>query len=153
MSKAEVQRIRFHYLVKSFHFPNRNALKSFLITQLKREGRKVDAINYIFCNDEYLLQINQSYLHHDTYTDIVTFELSEKGQPLLADIYISISRVKENAFRFNQSFQAELHRVIFHGVLHLVGFTDKTDRDAMGMRASENLWMQRYLVSRDTVSS
>ena len=120
-----IQNIQFHYLVPAFFFPRRNGLKSFLLKQLKKEGKGVEAINYIFCDDAYLLQVNQQYLNHNTHTDIITFELSPKGQPLIADIYISVERVKENAAAFHTSFIKELHRVIFHGALHLAGYKDK----------------------------
>jgi rRNA maturation RNase YbeY len=151
MEKAQ-QTIRFHYLVPAFHFPDRNKLKSFLLKQLNKEGKRVEAINYIFCDDAYLLQINQQYLNHDTFTDIITFELSPKGQPLVADIYISIGRVRENASVFQTTFQKEFHRVIFHGMLHLVGYKDKTNAESKQMRVKEGEYLELYFVSRDTVS-
>ena len=150
--KDVLQAIHFHYIVSPFRFRNRTEVKYFLFKQLKKEGKKVKAINYIFCNDSYLQQINQQYLNHDTLTDIITFELSLKAQPLLADIYISVERVKENASLFNTSFNNELHRVIFHGALHLAGYKDKTKMDLEQMRKKENDWLQAYFVSRDTVS-
>lgn len=150
--KAAVQAIHFHYLVPSFHFPDRSRLKSFLANQLQKEGIDIDTINYIFCDDTYLLQINQQYLKHDTLTDIITFELSPKSQPLLSDIYISVERVKENAAIFKTSFRKELHRVIFHGALHLAGYKDKKKEDQVKMREKENEWLTKYFVPRKTVS-
>ena len=144
--------IHFHYLVPPFHFSNRSGLKRFLYKQLKVEGKSIDSINYIFCDDAYLLQINQQYLKHDTLTDIITFELSPKTQPLLSDIYISVERIKENAKLYQTSFIKELHRVIFHGALHLVGYKDKTKKDSELMRMMENKWLNEYFVSRGTVS-
>ena len=150
--KEAVEKIRFHYLTEPFYFPERTRLKAFIFHLLDKEGCSVDAINYIFCSDEYLLEINRTYLAHDTFTDIITFELNEGGAPLLSDIYISVERVRENAVSFDHSFQQELRRVIFHGALHLAGFKDKTKRDAEIMRNKEDEYLLAYLVSRNTVS-
>ena len=150
--QKDIEKIRFHFLVAPFHFPNRTKLKAFLLNQLRIEKKRAEAINYIFCNDKYLLDINRQYLNHDTYTDIVTFELSAKGKELLADIYISIDRVRENANLFNCPISKELHRVIFHGALHLAGYKDKTKEQAEQMRRMEDKWLTHYLVSRGTTS-
>ena len=151
MKKLE-SAIQFHYLVRPFYFPRRNALKKFILKQLKKEGKTVEVINYIFCDDKYLLQMNQQYLNHDTLTDIITFELSEPTQPLVSDIYISVERVKENAASFHNSFANELHRVIFHGALHLAGYKDKRKKEEMMMRQKEEEYLKEYFVSRNTVS-
>jgi rRNA maturation RNase YbeY len=145
-------KIQFHFLTPSFYFPKRTELKNFLLNLFKREGKKVEAINYIFCTDEYLLELNITHLNHNTYTDIITFELSHKDQPALSDIYISIERVKENAQIFQTTFQRDLHRVIFHGALHLCGYKDKTKEQAQQMRAMEELYLNKYKVPRNTVS-
>src|SRR5881398_3141881 len=118
--------IRFHFICRPFYFPGRTRLKTFLVALFKEEGYKVQAVNYIFCTDAYLLEFNRNYLKHDTYTDIITFDLSEKNSPLIADIYISVERVKENSHLFTSTFSYELHRVIFHGALHLCGYNDKS---------------------------
>lgn len=151
--KDALQVIHFHYLVPMFHFPNRTKLKSFLLKQLKKEGKVVETINFIFCDDAYLLNFNQQYLNHDTLTDIITFELSPKSQPLVSDVYISVERVKDNAAHFNTGFSKELHRVIFHGCLHLAGYKDKTKSDQISMQTKENEWLDKYYVPRSTVSS
>lgn len=101
------------------------------------EGYKIGDINYIFCDDEYLLGINQQYLQHDTYTDIITFDYVE-GKVLSGDIYISTERVRENARIYHVDFENELKRVLSHGVLHLCGYKDKTETDAAQMREKEN---------------
>jgi len=150
MPNKEIDKIKFHYLAGPISLSERTKLKSFLLKQLKKEGKAVDAINYIFCDDAYLLSINQQYLKHDTYTDIITFELSPKSQPLLADIYISVERVKENAKHFKSSFKAELLRVIFHGSLHLSGYKDKTVKDAQVMKSKEDEYLKLYGVPRGT---
>lgn len=142
--------IHFHYLIDPFFFPNRNKLKYFLEELAKREDQSVDTINYIFCTDEYLLKVNQDYLNHDTYTDIITFQLSPKGQPILSDIYISVERVKENAQQLEQPFIKELHRVIFHGLLHLCGYKDKSKKEALLMRQAEEASLASYFVPRGT---
>lgn len=151
--KEALQAIQFHYLVSPFHFNNRTGLKEFVYSQLIQEGKQIESINYIFCDDAYLLQMNQQYLKHDTLTDIITFELSPKTQPLVSDIYISVERVRENASLFKTSFTKELHRVIFHGALHLAGYKDKTSKDQSLMRAQENDWLTHYFVPRNTVSA
>ena len=150
MGKAPVENIRFHFQVEPFYFPERTALKGFLSRQLKKEKRVVEAINYIFCSDSYLLEMNQQFLKHETLTDIITFELSPKGHPLLADIFISVERVRENASLFGTSFRDELHRVIFHGALHLLGYKDKNAEQSKLMRSMENNWLKEYFVPRET---
>lgn len=149
MGTSDFKEIRFHYLIKQFYFPNRTQLKKFLLQQLQDVFKQIDAVNYIFCNDDYLFQINRSYLKHNTYTDIITFELSERHQPLLADIYISIERVRENAKTFSSTFTDEVHRVIFHGALHLVGYKDKSESQLSKMRLKENEWLSLYNVPRE----
>lgn len=102
-------------------------------------------INYIFCSDEYILKINKEYLKHHTYTDIITFDLSSKGSnDLIADIYISIERVQENAENFDVKFTKELLRVIIHGALHLCGYKDKTANEKKAFRIRETRWINYY---------
>src|SRR5215203_5362666 len=113
MVQANASRIHFHFLTKPFYFPNRNHLKSFLQKLFSDAGKEVEAVNYIFCTDEYLLSLNKAHLKHNTYTDIISFELSTKNEPLLADIFISVERVKENALLYKTGFQKELLRVMF----------------------------------------
>lgn len=107
------------------------------------EVKKVD-IDFIFCRDEYLLGLNQQFLNHDTFTDIITFDLSEGTELLKGEIYISIERVAENASKFETDYNEELHRVIFHGILHLCGFKDKKKEDQQIMRMMENQSLEEY---------
>jgi probable rRNA maturation factor len=144
MAPAKHTKVQFHFLNRSFSFRDRTKLKSFLVRQLSREGIKSEAINFIFCNDAYLLELNKTHLKHNTLTDIITFELSVPGEPLIADIYISVERVRENAQVFKTPFVQEIHRVIFHGVLHLCGLKDKSSEEKKQMRAMEDLWISRY---------
>ena len=101
------------------------------------------AINYIFCDDEYLLKMNQEHLNHDTYTDIISFDYSDKNH-ISGDIFISTDRVKDNAQTFSNSFQEELHRVLIHGLLHFAGYKDKTDNEKLEMRKQENYYLSLH---------
>lgn len=143
MSSSQ-HKVCFHFLSSGFHFPKRTLLKTFIHKLFAQETRKISAINYIFCDDAYLLELNKKYLQHNTYTDIITFELSTKGEPLIADIYISIDRVKENAKTFKTTIHNELLRVIFHGALHLCGFKDKTQSQAQQMRKKEEQYLGEW---------
>ena len=145
----QTDRIKFHFVSSLFYFQKRTELKSFLLKLFKNEGYKVAAINYIFCTDEYLLKINQEYLHHDTYTDIVTFDFSKGQEPIVADIYISVERIRENSILYHSGFNKELHRVIFHGALHLSGYRDKTPDEATSMRNKEDYYLRKYFVPRE----
>jgi probable rRNA maturation factor len=135
--------IQFNFLIAAT-LKDRTRLKKFIGQQVRKEGEKLAALNYVFCSDEYLLAINQEHLQHDFYTDIITFDLSEKGQPINAEIYISVERVRDNAADYDSSFRKELHRVIFHGILHLCGYKDKTPKDAQVMRQMEDKWLMSY---------
>ena len=98
----------------------------------------IQLINYVFCSDDYLLNINMEHLDHDYYTDIITFDMRDaKGQPIEADIFVSIDRIKDNAKKEDVTFLNELHRVLIHGFLHLVGYGDKTDEEVVEMRTQE----------------
>jgi probable rRNA maturation factor len=101
------------------------------------EGFELEELNYIFCSDEYLHQMNLTYLNHDTLTDIITFDNSEAEQIIEGDIFISIDRVKENSEEFDVLFETELHRVLVHGLLHLFGYKDKSEREKVLMREKE----------------
>lgn len=123
---------------------NRNRLKQCINRLFEQEKQKLESLNYIFTSDEELLTINKQYLRHDYYTDIITFDLAAKGQPTQGDVYISVERVKDNALQMGQPFYKELHRVIFHGALHLCGYKDKTPKDEKLMRAMEDKYLHRY---------
>ncbi len=125
---------------------NKRKLASFLDTIVREHNNNVKKIDltYIFCNDEYLLQINKDFLNHDTFTDIVTFDMSAKPNELIGEMYISVERIADNAHEFSASYEEELHRVIFHGTLHLCGFKDKKTADKQEMRSQENICLQQY---------
>jgi probable rRNA maturation factor len=128
--------ISFNYETE-FQLVNENQLTDWLSEVIISENKKEGDINYIFCDDEYLLQINQQYLNHDTLTDIISFDYSV-GNELHGDIFISVERVQENAQDFNVTFEEELKRVLVHGVLHYCGYKDKSEKDEQIMRSKEN---------------
>lgn len=137
--------ILFFFPSKAIALRQRNELKQFLSRMAKKEGRPIVSLNIIFCSDAQLLQINQSFLQHDDYTDIITFDLSvSKKEPITAEIYISVERVRENAKTFQTTINRELHRVIFHGVLHLCGYSDKKPKEVKLMREKEAEWLGKY---------
>lgn len=107
------------------------------------EGQQVEAVNYIFCSDDYLLDINKSYLKHFDYTDVITFQYHDTDEAVQGDCFISIDRVKENADTFAVQFEQELRRVIVHGMLHLLGYADKTDRQQAQMRSKEDYYLDK----------
>jgi rRNA maturation RNase YbeY len=125
----------------SFSLKNKNKVKQWVKSTIESEGYKLQELNYIFCSDQYLLQINQQYLDHDTYTDIVTFDNSEKEKLIVGDIFISIERIRENAAKFNSGEVNELHRVIIHGALHLLGYTDKKAENKKIMTGKEDQYL------------
>lgn len=129
---------------KAVTLKDRTRLKQFIEKVFKKEGRALESLNYIFCSDKRLLAINREYLQHDYYTDIISFELSPPQEPIIAEIYISIDRVRDNSSLLNQSFTRELHRVIFHGALHLCGYSDKTLKEEQKMREKEDQYLGSY---------
>lgn len=120
-----------------YDLPQKLRRKSWLKKIAIAEGFKIGDLNYIFCSDEYLFQINVDYLDHQTYTDIITFDNSEEDQTIEGDIFISIDRVKENAQSHQQSFDDELSRVLSHGLFHLMGYKDKSRAQSELMRSKE----------------
>lgn len=142
--------IHFHFADITFSFPRRTTTKKIISELIISEGKEVASLNYIFCSDAYLLQLNEGYLSHSTLTDIITFHYHTEPEPIHSDIYISIERVKENAYKFSVPFIHELYRVFFHGALHLCGYKDKTKKEALLMRSREEFYLQYFNVSRET---
>ncbi|CAM3706801.1 rRNA maturation RNase YbeY [Mucilaginibacter galii] len=124
-----------------YKLKNKLQLKRWIKDTITAEGYRLSELNYILCSDAYLLQINQQYLNHDTYTDIVTFDNSEKPGFITGDIFISVDRTQENAQKFNVDADTELHRVIIHGALHLLGYKDKKPADKKLMTQKENEYL------------
>lgn len=110
---------------------------------IETEEFVLNQLNYVFCSDEYLLNINRQYLNHDFYTDIITFDNSEGEGEVEGDIFISIDRVKENAQELHKSFEEELRRVLVHGILHLVGYDDIEDEQELQMRNKEDFYISK----------
>ena len=119
-----------------FELEDKIKVKKWISEIIKAQGKKVGQIGYLFCDDAYLIEVNQTYLNHDTYTDIITFDYVV-GDMISGDIMISVERVKENALQFYTSFEQALLRVIIHGVLHLLGQKDKSESEAAEMRKKE----------------
>ncbi|MFZ9588368.1 MAG: rRNA maturation RNase YbeY [Chitinophagaceae bacterium] len=137
--------VQFFFLQPVSVLKQRNKLKSFLQKTAQKEGRPISSLNIIFCSDDYLLNINKQFLNHDFYTDIITFDLSEsKKGPVTAELYISYDRVKDNARQMKTVTTKELHRVVFHGLLHLLGYKDKSTKDKMLMRKMEDKLLVKY---------
>lgn len=126
-----------------FTLKDKAKVRAWVTDTVIAEGYRLKELNYIFCSDEYLLQINQQYLNHDTLTDIVTFDNSEIPGSITGDIFISIERIRENASKFNVSERDELHRVIIHGALHLLGYTDKSKADKAKMTEKEDFYLTK----------
>ncbi|MCB2221493.1 MAG: rRNA maturation RNase YbeY [Bacteroidetes bacterium] len=122
-----------------FLFKNKIKTRKWIYHCMKSEGKSIDSVNIIFCSDPFLYKLNRQYLKHDTYTDIITFDLSDSSNIISGDIYISIDRIKDNAKQFETTFLHELHRVIIHGFLHLSGYKDKTKPEKQLMRSKEDI--------------
>lgn len=136
-------RVSFQSADISFKLLNQSRLRGWIKKIAALEGREIDALSYIFCSDRYLLKINQKYLNHKTFTDIITFDLSD-GIRIDGEIYISIERVKANASNFENPFAQELRRVMIHGVLHLCGYPDKKQQEKATMRRKEEACLSLY---------
>jgi len=138
--------ISFNYET-NFELQNEAQFSKWISEVILSEKKKEGEINYIFCDDEYLLEINQQYLDHDTLTDIISFDYSV-GNELNGDIFVSVERVKENASDFNVTFQEEIQRVLAHGILHYCGYKDKTEADELVMRTKEEEKMKMFHVEQ-----
>lgn len=114
--------------------------KSWIENIILSEGKKLGDINYIFCDDEYLLKVNQDYLQHDYYTDIITFDYV-KGKTISGDIFVSVERIKDNASTLSRDYDSEFRRVLAHGILHLCGYKDKSPEDEKLMREKEDFYI------------
>jgi len=125
----------------NFKLNNPEVLKGWIVEVAKNENKKIGALNFIFCSDKYLLQLNLKYLDHDTLTDILTFDQSEVSSEIGGDIYISVDRVKENAPLYNSLMDKELYRVMVHGVLHLIGYPDSGESQKEEMRKKEEAYL------------
>ena len=133
--------IKFYSEKISFTLKNKIILRTWIQKTIAKEKKETGDINFIFCSDSFLLQINKKYLKHDSLTDIITFDYTMNE--LCGDIYISIERVKYNANKFSIPFETEVHRVMIHGILHLIGYNDKSKKDKKEMTAKENNYLKK----------
>ena len=129
---------------KNFKISNKKEIRALLKKICKKENKKISFINCVFCSDNRLLEINKKYLNHTSLTDVVTFDFTTSKKTIEGDIYISIDRVKENAKKYKETFKKELLRVIIHGLLHLIGFLDKTKEEKNTMTLKENEYLSLY---------
>jgi rRNA maturation RNase YbeY len=143
-----MQLVSFHTADKQLTLKNKTQLKEFIANIFDHEGVALKKLDYVFCSDEYLLQINNDFLQHDYYTDIITFPLSDKDQPIEGEIYVSLDRVKDNALQHNVSVLDETLRVLFHGALHLCGYGDKTAKQIIAMRSKEDYYTNLFHVEQ-----
>ncbi len=120
-------------------------VKTWIKESIQKEKKNLGTLNYIFCSDDYLYQMNVEYLQHNTLTDIITFDQSEIQDLIEGDIFISVERVKENALKFGVDYIDELHRVMIHGALHLIGYKDKNKEQQSKMREKENYYLKRRM--------
>jgi rRNA maturation RNase YbeY len=137
------QKIQFFSEEFNYTPRNKGRLRIWLQSVIKEEGKKPWYINFIFCSDEYMAELNKNFLNHNAYTDILTFPYTELEDHVSGDIYISIPRVKENALKFGQQFEIELHRVMVHGILHLLGYRDKSKDERLEMTRKENFYLDQ----------
>ncbi len=136
--------VSFHYADVDFKLKSPTSLKKFVVDIFLKTTKKKLSLSVVFCSDDYLLNINKQFLNHDYYTDIITFPLEETEATSLAEIYISLERVWDNAKKQKVTFDDELHRVLFHGVLHLTGLKDKTKEQKAAMTVAEDKWLKAY---------
>jgi len=146
LQKISGMAISYHEHNINANLKERRRLSAFITNLILSKRKNTNKINlqYIFCDDQYLLEINKQFLNHDTLTDIITFDLSETQDVLEGEIYISIERIKENAIQFSNTYQQEVHRVIFHGALHLCGYKDKRKDDKVEMTKQEDICLNQY---------
>ncbi|WP_436514451.1 rRNA maturation RNase YbeY [Ekhidna sp. To15] len=131
-------KIHYFYEDVDFRISHEKHLSDWITSVVHSHDFIISEINYIFCTDEYLLEINRQHLNHDYYTDIITFDNADEPDQIESDIFISIDRVKENASNHSTHTDVELHRVMIHGILHLIGFGDKSDQEKKVMREKED---------------
>jgi rRNA maturation RNase YbeY len=143
--------IRFFYEETNYKIESPRKTVNWIMEATRLENRQVSFVNYIFCSDDYLLNLNQEFLGHNTLTDIITFDNSA-GREISGEIYISLERVNENSEKFRSNFGDELHRVMIHGILHLIGYGDKKPKEISVMRKKEeaylSLWKTMFHVKR-----
>jgi rRNA maturation RNase YbeY len=140
-----MSQLPIHFFLEdiSFTLKQKGLIRSWVKNTIVEEGFKLKELNFIFCSDNYLLSMNQDYLKHDTLTDIITFDNSEQKRVIVGDIFISLERIRENAQSFKVTTESELHRVMIHGTLHLLGYADKGKEAKALMTSKEDLYLSK----------
>lgn len=143
---ATSKKTKIHFFSHDIRLPLKNTanLKHFIESIFKDERQNLESVNYVFCSDKAILEMNRRYLEHDFYTDVITFDLSQNNKATLGEVYISIERVRDNARQLGLSLKSELHRVLFHAALHLCGYNDKKKKDKEIMRKKEEELLNNY---------
>lgn len=139
-----MQKIQFYYYDRNPVLRDKKKLKQFIENLFVIEKTALSFLSYVFCSDKHLLGVNVEFLQHDFYTDVITFNLSVNKEEIIGEVYLSVDRIKENAVQHSVSFNEELHRVVFHGALHLCGYKDKTKAEAIRMREMEDKYLKIY---------
>lgn len=140
--------ITFHKEEIEFELPSEEKISEWLTSIASKEEKSITQLSYIFCSDDYLLEINKTYLNHDYYTDIITFPYKQ-GHEIESDIFISVDRIRENAKEYENTFELELLRVIAHGLLHMIGYGDKTEDDQIKMTKMEDQCILQWSALRE----
>ena len=144
MTTSKNSKVRFFSLDRPARIKNVTQLKHFIESIFKQERLRLSSLNYIFCSDKTVLAVNKKYLSHDFYTDVITFDLTQNGEPITAEVYVSVDRIRENAKTLGVSIKSEVHRVLFHAALHLAGFDDKKKKAIEIMRHKEDKLLKQY---------
>jgi rRNA maturation RNase YbeY len=139
-----LQKTNFFSEDTEYEYKGKKKSREWIVDVIHKEGSSPGDLNFIFCSDQYLYDMNVKYLDHDTYTDIITFDLSEETDTISGDIFISVDRARENAKAYKTTLTQELRRLIVHGILHLLGFKDKTDGEKALMRQKEDYYLSLH---------
>lgn len=143
-TKIQPSRIRFYNENYKYKVKSIRKIRQWLISCAAKEGKSIQELNFIFCDDNYLLNINIQYLKHNYLTDIITFDYSENKSTLSGDAYISLDRAKENAILYKQTLPKEVRRLLIHGLLHLIGYSDKNEKAKKLMRELEDRYLEKF---------
>ncbi len=143
-----IERIDFQTQDIDLVIKEKNKIRLWIVNAVKNEGKKIGDITYIFCTDDYLLQMNLQYLQHNTYTDVITFDYTE-GKRVSGDIFISYDRITDNSKELGTTLENELHRVMIHGIMHLCGYVDKQTEERANMTVKENQYLALLIVQKN----
>ncbi len=145
------QRIKFFLEGTELKLRGKNSLRTWISALIREEKKKLTSLNFIFCDDNYLLNLNEIYLQHDHYTDVIAFSYSQKEKHIDGDIYISVDRVKENAITYEAILNIEFLRVMAHGILHLAGYKDADEKDRTKMKIKEDYYLKKRILNNKLI--